>query len=80
MTFREFHQQKRSNNRSGVPGVHFLKTRRQPQGAWQEKIKLPNGGKITKTFSVRKFLSGRYCQGKHPIAGTPAGAPRFLIG
>jgi hypothetical protein len=57
LTFREFHQQKRSNNRSGVPGVHFLKTERQPRGIWQAKTKLPTGKKITKTFSVRKFGS-----------------------
>ena len=55
LTFREFHEQRRSNNTSGVPGVHFLKTRRQPRGAWQAKIKLPVGRKITKSFSVRKF-------------------------
>jgi hypothetical protein len=57
LTFREVNQQKRSNNRSGVPGVHFLKTERQPRGIWQAKIKLPTGKKITRTFSVRKFGS-----------------------
>lgn len=55
LTFREFHQQRRSNNRSGVPGVHFLRSERQPQGVWQAKIKLPDGRKITKSFSIRKF-------------------------
>jgi hypothetical protein len=55
LTYREFHQQRRSNNRSGVAGVHFLTSPRQPSGAWQAKTKLPNGKKITKSFSVRKF-------------------------
>ncbi len=55
LTFREFHAQRRSNNTSGVPGVHFLCTTRQPDGAWQAKIKLPDGTKLTKSFSVRKF-------------------------
>lgn len=55
LTYREFHQQRRSNNSSGVPGVHFLKTAAQPRGIWQAKIKLLNGRCTTKTFSVRKF-------------------------
>ena len=54
-THREFHAQRRSNNTSGVPGVHFVKSARQPSGAWQAKIKLPDGRKITKSFSVLKF-------------------------
>lgn len=55
LTVREFHEHRRSNNTSGVPGVHFLKTARQPRGAWQAKIKLSNGRKLTKSFSVRRF-------------------------
>jgi hypothetical protein len=55
MTLRQFHEQKRSNNRSGVPGVHFLKTAAQPTGIWQALLKLPNGRRISKTFSIRKF-------------------------
>lgn len=31
----EFCQKKRSNNRSSVPGVHFLKPPAQPEGIWQ---------------------------------------------
>lgn len=54
-TYREFCAYRRSNNRSGVAGVHFLKSPRQPRGAWQAKIKLPDGKKITKSFSVRRF-------------------------
>jgi hypothetical protein len=55
LTYREFRQQKRSNNTSGVPGVHFLRTVTQPHGVWQAKIK-PRGGKAAhKTFSVQKF-------------------------
>lgn len=55
MTVREFHEQRRSNNRSGVPGVHFLRTVRQPTGIWQAMLKLPNGRRISKTFSVGKY-------------------------
>ena len=54
LTHREFCQQKRSNNTSGVPGVHFLRPARQPQGIWQARIKLPDGRKKHKTFSVRR--------------------------
>jgi AP2 domain len=55
LTMREFHAQRRSNNTSGVPGVHFLTTAAQPQGLWQAKIKLPDGRKVHKSFSVRRF-------------------------
>ena len=55
LTFREFHTQRRSNNTSGVPGVHYLHNARQPDGFWQAKTKLPDGTRLTKTFSVRKF-------------------------
>ena len=55
LTYREICAYRRSNYRSGVAGVHFLKTRRQPRGAWQAKIKLPDGRKITKSFAVMKF-------------------------
>lgn len=51
----EFHEQKRSNNQSGVPGVHFHKTVRQPLGFWQAKIKLDDGKSRAKSFSVQKF-------------------------
>ncbi len=54
-THREFHMQRRSNNTSGVPGVHFLRKVLQPLGVWQAKIKLPNGRAITKSFSIRRF-------------------------
>ncbi len=49
----EFCQQKRSNNSSGVPGVHFLTPAAQPEGIWQAKLKLADGTRWTKTFSVR---------------------------
>ena len=35
--------------------VHFLRSERQPQGAWQAKIKLADGRKLTKSFSIRRF-------------------------
>lgn len=55
LTLIEFHQQKRSNNMSGVPGVHFHKTPAQPLGFWQAKIKCNDGTRLAKSFSVRKF-------------------------
>jgi hypothetical protein len=37
-----------------VPGVHFLTPPAQPEGIWQARLKLADGTKTTKTFSVRK--------------------------
>ena len=53
LTIVEFSQLKRSNNTSGVPGVHFLTSERQPQGIWQAKLKLAGGTYTRKSFSVR---------------------------
>jgi hypothetical protein len=50
----EFCQQRRSNNTSGVPGVHFLRPPSQPEGIWQAKLKLGGGRSDTKSFSVLK--------------------------
>ena len=50
----EFCGKKRTNNRSGEPGVHFLTPPAQPQGIWQAKLKLADGARATKTFSVRR--------------------------
>ena len=55
LTLRDFHAQRRSNNTSGVPGVHLVKSASQPDGAWQAKITLPDGHKVHKSFSIRKF-------------------------
>lgn len=55
LTMLEFHQQKRSNNISGVAGVHFHKTPAQPLGFWQAKIKPKNGKRVAKSFSVCKY-------------------------
>lgn len=55
LTLLEFHQQKRSNNRSGVPGVHFHITPVQPLGYWQASIRFHDGKRMAKSFSVRKF-------------------------
>ena len=54
LTLLAFCQQRRSNNQSGVPGVHFLTPSNQPEGIWQAKMKLSDGTRMTKTFSVRK--------------------------
>lgn len=55
LTMVEFHQQKRSNNVSGVPGVHFHKTPAQPLGFWQANIKSNDGKRVAKSFSVRRY-------------------------
>lgn len=49
----EFCQQKRSNNTSAVPGVHFLTSVKQPLGFWQARLKLAGQRPIHKSFSVR---------------------------
>ena len=54
LTIREFHGQRRSNNTSGVAGVCFIRSRAQPLGVWQALIKLPNGRRISKSFSILK--------------------------
>jgi len=53
LTLIEFHERQRSNNASGVPGVHFHKTTRQPLGFWQAKIRFRDGKSRAKAFSVR---------------------------
>ena len=55
LTLVAFHAQRRSNNLSGVPGVHFLKSAAQPLGFWQAKIKVGSGKSMTKSFSVRQY-------------------------
>jgi hypothetical protein len=45
----------RTNNQSGVPGVQFIQPRRQPQGSWQARLKLPDGKELTRTFSVKRY-------------------------
>ena len=55
LTMREFRQQRRSNNTSGVPGVHFIRTKAQPRGSWQARVALSNGRKVHRTFSVRTY-------------------------
>ncbi|MDP1956272.1 MAG: hypothetical protein Q8K71_17555 [Polaromonas sp.] len=47
----EFCQLQRSNNTSGVVGVHYLTTPSQPHGIWQAKVKI-NGKARHKSFSV----------------------------
>jgi hypothetical protein len=53
LTMVEFHERQRSNNASGVTGVHFHKTIRQPLGFWQAKIRFKDGTSRAKAFSVR---------------------------
>ena len=54
LTLLEFCQLPRSNNVSGVPGVHFMTSPRQPEGFWQAKLKL-NGKYKSKSFSVQHY-------------------------
>lgn len=49
----EFAQLPRANNTSGVPGVTFSKSTRQPEGFWQARLKLDGGPTRTASFSVR---------------------------
>ena len=68
----EFCQKMRSNNRSSVPGVHFLTPPVQPEGIWQAKLKLADGTCTTKTFSVRKH-------GERKAFGLAVAARREMI-
>lgn len=53
LTMVEFCQRKRSNNNSGVPGVHLLKSAAQPVGCWQAKLKVSAAGKYkSRNYSV----------------------------
>jgi hypothetical protein len=55
LTRREFRQIKRSDNRSGVPGVLFIRRRNQRRGSWQAKIRVGKSKQVAKTFAVKKF-------------------------
>ena len=57
---------KRSNNSSGVAGVHFLKSPRQPQGIWQAKLKMRGGKYKSKSFSV--LLHGNHAAYEMAVA------------
>ena len=52
LTVVEFCQQARSNNSSGMAGVHFLRPARQPEGIWQAKLKVGGGKYQSRSFSV----------------------------
>lgn len=55
MSMREFCQIKRTSNSSGTPGVQFVRTRIQPLGYWQARLKRPDGRTVAKTFAVKKY-------------------------
>lgn len=55
LTLLDLHTHKRANNVTGVAGVHFQKTDRQPLGFWQAKIKVGGGKSTTRSFSVRQY-------------------------
>ncbi|WP_291986610.1 AP2 domain-containing protein [Candidatus Accumulibacter sp. ACC007] len=59
LTKRAFCQIKRTSNRTGVPGVHFIRPKNQPQGSWAARIKLPDGRQRTKAFAVKKYGENR---------------------
>ena len=52
MTVAEFSQKVRNNNTSGVPGVTFHTTPRQPEGFWQAGLTLASGKRLRKSFSI----------------------------
>lgn len=54
LTLVQFCQRRRGNNTSGVPGVHFLTSARQPQGIWQAKLKIAGKSK-SRSFSVGQY-------------------------
>lgn len=55
LTRREFRQIARSNNRSGEPGVRFMRRKNQPRGSWQAKTRVGKNKQVTKTFAVNKY-------------------------
>lgn len=59
LTTREFRQLLRSDNRSGAPGVLFIRPKNQPQGSWQAKLRLPGNRQIARTFGVHKHSNRR---------------------
>lgn len=52
LTKREFRDILRSDNRSGVPGVQFIRPGSQPLGSWQARMRVSDGKTIAKTFAV----------------------------
>ena len=59
---------KRSNNSSGVPGVHFLTSPTQPQGLWQAKLKLGGGNYKSRTKSFSVLLHGNHAAYEMAVA------------
>ena len=57
-TFREYHEQKRSNNVSGAAVVHFHRTPAQPLGFWQEAIRFHDGKRIAGVELAIGFIGG----------------------
>jgi len=55
-TILEFRQQKRAHNTSGVTGVHFHRTVKQPLGYWRATLRVQGTNRIAaRVFSVGKF-------------------------
>lgn len=55
LTKREFRDILRSDNRSGVPGVLFIRPKSQPMGSWQAKMRVSGGKSIARTFAVGTY-------------------------
>jgi hypothetical protein len=55
MTVLQFAQWPRANNSSGVHGVTFGRSARQPEGFWRAGLTLPDGTRRRKTYSVKCF-------------------------
>jgi len=49
----EFAELKRGNNTSGVSGVSFTTSTKQPEGIWQARLQFNDGKTQPKSFSVR---------------------------
>lgn len=52
---RDFCQVVRTTNRSGVPGVFFIRSTGQPQGAWHAVLWLPSRRQLKRSFAVKKY-------------------------
>jgi hypothetical protein len=57
----DFAQLLRANNSSGMPGVTFSKSARQPEGFWQARLKLDGGATRTASFSRWQSRRGAAC-------------------
>jgi hypothetical protein len=76
---REFHQHRRTNNTSGVPGVHFLTPKVQPKGHLASQDKAQGRPSDSQNlFSIAVRIPGGFptgSQGAHADAASAGGPP-----